>query len=307
MSKSHKTNEYYDEEHFSQILPVIGYDLPPSNKAEAKYWVDHAINLGKAIKENHHEIRRVIFFLVYFEVYKKLGLDELELFEKIRRKSGLNKSTIYDYMNAAIVEVELDITQGVMSVDALTYLYHHTEEDERKDIFELGMETKKVAEEINKSSNKKKKKRSRNTKSNEYLTKKQVVEAIEQYNKHDGELRISIDDSDQKKHRPKGNTAKLNKEEAYDTSIYETPLVITSTKDKSTKDLGTKRERPSQLIEAKKDKLFHLSIVRMKAALKILEHPKTEGKIAYFLLRKLDKEEISKIITALKKEVRSQS
>jgi len=73
------------------------------------------------------------------------------LFKGIIKESGINRSTAYDYVNAAIVETKLNITQGVMSVDALVYLKQHAVIEDWKDIFDNGMENKEVLQDINKS------------------------------------------------------------------------------------------------------------------------------------------------------------
>jgi hypothetical protein len=307
--------DYDDSQDINKYPVTMEYGYHPDS-SEGYRWLDHTIEVGKAFKYKRDEFRRCVFFLVLCNIAKVTDASENNMFSRIRLESGLDKSTIHDYVKAAKVESKLNITQGVMSIDALTYLAEHAAEEKWKPIFDLGMSLKEEAFtlELEQDKGKKRKKNSsiRSNKTNPYLTKSQLEDALRQHEK----IIDLVDNSKKSKPTKSSNVISIRDSKSKEKPNGKQPLkrkeFLKPKPERTPNQEQTKRSNEKQSpksidtkIDQAKTKLLKLSTSQKDCALNILLEPRVEEKIAYFLLRQLKPEDLKQFIKELKNDIKS--
>lgn len=308
---STKSNRNFED---NEKLPVImAYGLDPSVD-DADEWIEETIRMAKEVKQSSQEVRRCVFFLVWYDIHKLAGMSRVYMFKDIIKKSGLNRSTIYDYVNAALVETELNITQGVMSVDALVYLKEHASKEDWQDIFDNGMEAKRVDQEIQKSKKKKRSRYPRKAKAqNEYLTKEQVKDSIKNHNRQSRvDNGSNTEDSENSKtsnvvkiNSPKSGKKRKSKLADWGSKFID-PLKDTKV-EYVADDYEIDKKPPKTIvnIEKLKKKALGMSIKKKKKMLKVFSNPSLTypERLAFRLSKKLEPDALEKLIKEIEKDI----
>jgi len=309
-----QTDIFNDISDIEQYPVCIGYGDRP-DLIEGYRWREHTIEVGKSFVGKGVEFRRCVFFLIHYNVAEVTKVSEQDMFREIRYKSGLDKSTILDYVKAAKVESSLNITQGVMSVDALTYLAENANESDWKTIFDLGMRIKEEAStlKIELAKNKKKRKSRFKPKTpNDYLTKTQVNNAIREFNKLNKHTEYSEDQSSPNNNiipfngisrkTPSAASNKLSyrkKKQASECGLmYSTDAELI----KFSLDEASKKCKAEKIKKAKA-RLFGLSLKQKNIVLDILCQNSIEERLCTFLLKKLKPDEVEQLIEDLSLDI----
>jgi len=108
------------------LMPKEALDLFDETYVAIQKWDEQSIN-----------IRRCFYGLIRGDAFVELKKfdSEKELFKELCNLSTLHRSTLYDYKNAALIEVELCLEHGRISVNALLELKKDTTEESRKEIW----------------------------------------------------------------------------------------------------------------------------------------------------------------------------
>ena len=132
------------------------------NKEKAQALFDEGI---KGIHDwgNHTtNIKRIMYLLLKGNAYIALKYkSHAALFKDLFKDSGLHRSTLYDYLNAIKMEIELGLEHGYFATETLLALKQNIgTTEERKRVMEIADES---------------------CKEGEYPTKKMILQAIEKY------------------------------------------------------------------------------------------------------------------------------
>ena len=293
----------------NEKMPVfMEYGMQPSSEQGAIEWFEETVCQAKNLNSSTQELRRSLFFLVFYDIHMLIRSSRTYMFKDIVKKSGLNPSTIYDYVNAAMVEKELNLTQGVMSIDALVYLKEHASKEDWKVIFDNGIELKRAHQEIEKS-NKKRSRSSRNRKAlNEYLTKKQVQDSIASLKKHnkqsqvDNASKVEVDGNSNSLKSNKKHNSKLEGWDNNPLQSYDDDVVYYYDDDDD--EIHKKQLKIAKTQKLKKQALG-MAIEKKEKMLKVFLDPSSTypERLAFRLSRRLDSETLNKLIEELKIDI----
>ena len=126
----------FKRKRFFRIGPQCVKRLLDEESAQQLYF--KTLDAIHKLDEDKQDVRRCFYDLICGDAYIPLGFkSEKKLFQTLCELSRLNRSTLYDYKNAALMEVELEIEHGLVSVDALTKLKENTTEESRKEIWPI--------------------------------------------------------------------------------------------------------------------------------------------------------------------------
>lgn len=111
------------------------------SKSKAKKILAETRNSIKRWDSETTFIKRNLYLLLRNESYVLLDFDSpISLLKDLAKNSEKHRSTLYDMLNAVLIELELSVKHGAMSTDALVELKKGTTEENRYEIFVLAKE-----------------------------------------------------------------------------------------------------------------------------------------------------------------------
>ena len=141
---------------------------------DASKFVNYTVDRINVLVDVGTEIRKLIFFIVYWRLHESLKCTRNDLMNRLVPRDKVHRDTVHRYITAAILENDLNITNGLMAVDALVELNRTSKETGvRKQIFQIATQFYQSKKPVPK--------RYRSKKPKPYPTKTDIIRATEAY------------------------------------------------------------------------------------------------------------------------------